>query len=85
MFFFVVGGGGGGGKKKNAGGGVGGGGGGQKTKRPGVPKSPRLLRPCPLSSPSRAFQLNSQLSNACTKTKTCNMKHIAFNLTIPTI
>ena len=58
----------------------------RRNKKARNAKKPKAqLRPCPLSSPSCMFPSNLQLAHACTKTKTHNMKLVAFNLTISTI
>ena len=56
-----------------------------KTKRPEMPKSPSQLIFIPVLQFARVSCTNLQLAHACIKTKTCNMKHVAFHLTIPMI
>ena len=56
----------------------------EETKRPET-KKPKTASSSLSSVPARVSELDSVLAHACMKSKTYNMKLIAFLITIPTI
>ena len=70
---------------KHGGANSGSGGMGSKTEGPMRAKAQTTIVPVLRPLRARVLISNLQLSILCTKTKTCNIKNVAWNLTIPMI